>query len=63
MATMSRRLANAIYFAPYDKTTGLDYAMDLTPLIENSKFDIQECIQDFTNYFTDDVKSLIESVG
>ena len=65
LASMGRRLANATYFASHDvdDATGLSYAMDLTPLVENPDLDIQEYVQGFINRFSDDVENLIESVS
>ena len=42
LATMGRRLANATYFASHDidNATGLAYAMDLTPLVEDVNLDV-----------------------
>ena len=65
LASMGRRLANATYFASHevDDATGLSYAMDLTPLIENPNLDIQEYVKGFINRFSDDVGSLIKTVS
>jgi len=64
LATMGRRVANATYFDPLstDETTGLVYAMDLTPLIENPEMGIETYVQGFILRFAQDVKSLINSV-
>ena len=64
LATMGRRIANATYFASHgtDETTGLVYAMDLTPLIENPNMDVEAYIQGFISRFAKDVKTLINSV-
>ena len=64
LASIGRRLANATYFASHnvDNTTGLSYAMDLTPLIENPNLDIQKYIKAFINHFSQDVGSLISSM-
>ena len=64
LATMGRRVANATYFASHgtDETTGLVYAMDLTPLIENPEMGIEAYVQGFILRFAQDVKSLINSV-
>ena len=65
LASMGRRLANATYFASHDvdNATGLSYAMDLTPLVENPDLDIQEYVKGFINRFSDDVDSLIAGVS
>jgi LmbE family N-acetylglucosaminyl deacetylase len=57
LATMGRRRANATYFASHgtDVTTGLAYAMDLTPLVQDSTRDIHEYVQEFIDRFAQDV--------
>jgi len=64
LATMGRRVANATYFASHDtdETTGLTFAMDLTPLIENPSMDIVSYVQGFISRFAKNVETLIESV-
>ncbi|MBT3322888.1 MAG: PIG-L family deacetylase [Anaerolineae bacterium] len=64
LASMGRRLANATYFASHnvDNATGLSYAMDLTPLVENPDLDIKEYVKGFINRFSQDVENLISSV-
>ena len=65
LASMGRRLANATYFASHDvdDASGLSYAMDLTPLVENPDLDIQEYVKGFINRFSDDVENLIEKLS
>jgi len=64
LATMGRRKAHATYHASHgvDESTGLGFAMDLTPLITDSTKDIvgyaQEYIQRFTDEITDRIKKL-----
>lgn len=64
LATMGRRVANATYFAAHDtdETTGLAFAMDLTPLIENPSMDIGTYVKNFISHFAQDVKTLISNV-
>lgn len=64
LATMGRRLANATYFASHeiDDASGLGYAMDLTPLVENPELAIQDYVKGYINRFSDDVENLISSV-
>ena len=64
LATMGRRKAHATYFAPHgtDETTGLDFAMDLTPLVENEKADIVEFVLGFVERFRDEVTSRIKKL-
>jgi hypothetical protein len=62
---MGRRLANATYFSSHtvDNETGLNYAMDLTPLVENPDLDIQKFALDFIKNFSDDVENLIADLS
>jgi len=64
LATMGRRLANATFYASHetDMATGLAYAMDLTPLIEDDNLDITDFVRDFILRFANDVKRMIDSV-
>ncbi len=64
LATMGRRVANATYFAPHDtdESTGLAFAMDLSPLIENPNMDIAAFVQGYISRFAQDVKALLNSV-
>jgi len=61
LATMGRRRANATYFASHatDVTTGMNFAMDLTPLIEDPTLDIETYILDFIDDFAQDVRKRI----
>ena len=54
LATMGRRRANATYYASHgtDVATGMIYAMDLTPLIEDPARDIQVYVQAFIHRFS-----------
>jgi hypothetical protein len=64
LASLARRRANATYFASHDvdNATGLAFAMDLTPLIENQALDIQTYVQGFIDRFGQDVKTLLTRV-
>ncbi len=64
LATIGRRVANATYFASHgvDESTGMNYAMDLTPLIENPDLDIQKTVRAFIDRFSSDVDALIDRV-
>jgi LmbE family N-acetylglucosaminyl deacetylase len=57
LATIGRRRANATYYASHatDVTTGLIFAMDLTPLIKDPAQDIQAYVQEFIGRFAQDV--------
>ncbi|MBN1303906.1 MAG: PIG-L family deacetylase [Anaerolineales bacterium] len=64
LATMGRRLANATYYASHavDDSSRLTYAMDLTPLIEDTGLSIQVYVQGFINRFAHNIDMLIASV-
>jgi LmbE family N-acetylglucosaminyl deacetylase len=53
LAAMGRRKANATYFASHetDEATGLVFAMDLTPLIQDPDLDIGSYVQSFVDGF------------
>jgi hypothetical protein len=59
LASMGRRRANATYFESHgvDLTTGLSYAMDMTPLIDNESLSptlfVSALIQRFSQDVTD----------
>ena len=61
LASLARRRANATYFASHDVdvTTGLSYAMALTPLVTDPDLDIQEYIQSYIDRFAGEVKKTI----
>ena len=65
LATMGRRRAHATYHASHetDVTTGLTFAMDLTPLIEDATKDISAYIQTCVNRFAQDVSQRISRTG
>ncbi len=58
LATMSRRSAHATYFASHetDLVSGLAYAMDLTPLIEEVTLEVAAYVQSFIDRFAQDVE-------
>jgi LmbE family N-acetylglucosaminyl deacetylase len=58
LATLARRRANATYYASHgtDVATGLVYAMDLTPLIQDPAKDIPSYIQGFVDRFAQEVQ-------
>jgi LmbE family N-acetylglucosaminyl deacetylase len=64
LATMGRRKAHATYFASHgtDETTGLNFAMDLTPLIEDDNLDPAEFLLGFIARFRDEVAGRIEKL-
>ncbi len=61
LATMGRRRANATYFESHgvDVVTGLSYALDLTPLMNEPELDPSAFINDFIHRFAMDVAGRI----
>ena len=61
LAAEGRRLANATFSESHvcDKYTGLNYAMDLTPLIKDSTLDIADYVCGYIDKFKRNVKDLI----
>lgn len=64
LATMGRRRANATYFASHatDEAIGLNFAIDLTPLIEDDALDVGQFIQSILTDFTTDVIQRLEKI-
>jgi LmbE family N-acetylglucosaminyl deacetylase len=64
LATMGRRRAHATYYASHgtDVTTGLNFGMDLTPLIADPTRDILAYVQAYLDRFAQDVRALISGV-
>jgi len=64
LAALARRRANATFFASHavDASTGLSYAMDLTPLITNPDHDIREYVQSYIDRFAREVRNTITRV-
>jgi LmbE family N-acetylglucosaminyl deacetylase len=64
LATMGRRRAHATYFASHgtDVTTGLTFAMDLTPLIADPTKDVLGFAQDLIQHFAQDVTQRIQAM-
>jgi hypothetical protein len=57
LATMGRRRANATYYATHevDVATGMVFAMDLTPLVEDAARDIRTYVEGFIGRFAREV--------
>jgi LmbE family N-acetylglucosaminyl deacetylase len=57
LATLGRRRANATYYATHDvdQATGMTFAMDLTPLIDDPGADIEAYVEGFIQQFARDV--------
>jgi hypothetical protein len=62
LATLGRRRANATYYASHrvDVTTGMSFAMDLTPLIQEPGRNIEAYVQEFIARFARDVAAQLE---
>lgn len=65
LAAQGRRTAHATYAASHgcDNATGLGYAMDLTPLIENDKLDMVDYVLSYVDAFKNDVKERLNKVS
>ena len=61
LATISRRRAHATYFASHgvDETNQLTFAMNLTPVIEDTSLDIKGFVQDHIQRFSEEVMARI----
>jgi LmbE family N-acetylglucosaminyl deacetylase len=59
LATMGRRRAHATYYASHgtDVTTGMIFAMDLTPLVAGPGLDIQSYVDGYIERFRQDVSA------
>ena len=64
LASMARRRANATYFESHgvDQTSGLSFAMDITPLILHTDLDIEGYVQEFIQRFSQDVTERLKRV-
>lgn len=64
LATMSRRAAHATYSSSHetDRVTGLTYAMDLTPLIEDVTLNVADFVKASINRFAQDVEQRIHKM-
>jgi LmbE family N-acetylglucosaminyl deacetylase len=65
LATMGRRKAHATYYASHgiDTTTGLNFAMDLTPLIENAEMTVRDYVQSYIDRFAQEVRERLQKLG
>lgn len=65
LASMGRRRANATYFESHgvDVTTGMSYAMDLTPLVLDPGKDITAYVQEYIRRFEQDVADRLKRIG
>jgi LmbE family N-acetylglucosaminyl deacetylase len=60
-AALGRRLANATFFESHavDKSIGLIFGMDLTPLIQDPSLDVSSYVLEYIDHFSQDVTSRI----
>lgn len=65
LATMGRRRAHATYFASHDvdAATGLTFAMELTPLIEDPTLSIEAFVLEHIQRFADEVSRQLSRLG
>lgn len=65
LATAGRRLAHATYYASHgtDEESALDFAMDLTPLVEDPDLPVLEYVAGFIERFRADVERRIVGQG
>ena len=65
LASIGRRRANATYFESHgvDLTTGLSYAMDLTPLVRDPEREITAFVHEHIQRFTQDVTDRLGRLG
>jgi hypothetical protein len=65
LATLGRRRANATYYASHavDATTGMSFAMDLTPLIRQPDLGVETYIQGFIVRLRQDVAERLARLG
>jgi LmbE family N-acetylglucosaminyl deacetylase len=61
LATLGRRRAHATYYESHgvDTTTGINFAMDLTPLVVDMKLDIVGYLEEHIDRFLQDVKNRV----
>ncbi|MCP4424211.1 MAG: PIG-L family deacetylase, partial [Chloroflexi bacterium] len=62
LATIGRRRANATYFASHsvDEASQINFALDLTPLIEDDSLDIVDFVLGYVDKFRRDVQLSLE---
>jgi LmbE family N-acetylglucosaminyl deacetylase len=65
LASLARRRANATYSETHgvDQATGLSYAMDLTPLIEDPEREVFPYVEAFIQRFLQDIAGRIQRVS
>jgi hypothetical protein len=65
LATMGRRKAHATYFATHgvDATTGLNFAMDMTPLVKDDSLTPAALVERLVERFAAEVAGRLGKVG
>jgi LmbE family N-acetylglucosaminyl deacetylase len=65
LATAGRRLAHATYFASHgtDEESALNFAMDLTPLVEDASIPVADYVLGFVDRFRADVEKRMKAAG
>jgi LmbE family N-acetylglucosaminyl deacetylase len=65
LATAGRRLAHATYYASHgtDEESALNFAMDLTPLVEDAELDVAAYVLGFVDRFRADVERRLKAYG
>lgn len=65
LATLGRRRAHATYFASHnvDAATGINFAMDLTPLVQDDMLSPRALFQEYVRHFTEEVEERMGKAG
>jgi LmbE family N-acetylglucosaminyl deacetylase len=65
LATAGRRLAHATYYASHgtDQESALNFAMDLTPLVDDPQMDVAKYVTGLIELFRADVEKRVRSVS
>ena len=65
LATAGRRLAHATYYASHgtDEESAINFAMDLTPLVEDPSLDVAAYVTGLIDSFRADVQKRVKSVS
>src|SRR5207244_58679 len=65
LATAGRRLAHATYYASHgtDQESALSFAMDLTPVVEDSGLDVTKYVTGLIDLFRADVEKRVRGVS
>jgi LmbE family N-acetylglucosaminyl deacetylase len=65
LATAGRRLAHATYYASHgtDQESALNFAMDLTPLVDDPQMDVTKYVTGLIDLFRADVEKRVRSVS